>query len=200
MSIREQDHQPHEDQLLLQQIIQRDARALQSVVDRFGERIFRYGLRLTGDESIAEEVANDVLLEVWRSAEDFERRAKLSTWILGITRYVALNAIRRKRIETVGSSEVPEVEDESYDIQADVLSRERQRLNAELMAVIRQMSVEHRDVLELTFYHGCSYTEIAEIVNCPVSTVRTRMFYARQVLRKAMAAKHGSENMEQLNI
>ena len=182
-----------EDRDLMAELAQGNQAALRALADRYGERIYRYALRLTGSQSTAEELSNDVLLEAWRSAHRFAGRSKLSTWLLGIARHRALNANRGKRGIIVSLDDDPTagatieaelVQDGSHNVMAHEL--DRPRLKKILTEALKNLSAEHRDVLELTFYHGCTYQEIAEIVGCPQATVRTRMHYAKQKLHKAL--------------
>ncbi len=165
---------------LIAAIGQGDKQAFERLFQDFGERIFRYAYRLISNQTKAEEVTNDVMLEVWKNAAKFEARSKVSTWILGITRHVALNAVRRKEFDTVDLDNVPE---QPADIAVSpATERDRSTLKTELKAALAKLSPEHRDVVELTFFHGCSYLEIAEIVNCPPNTVKTRMHHAKKLL------------------
>ena len=169
-----------EQQTLVQQVAQGDKQAFQSLFQAFGERVFRYAYRLISNQTKAEEVTNDVMLEVWKNAARFEGRSKVSTWILGITRHVALNAVRRKEFDTVDLDDAPEPVAEVEATPA--VERDRTTLKAELKKALAQLSQEHRDVVELTFFHGCSYQEIAAIVDCPPNTVKTRMHHAKKLL------------------
>jgi RNA polymerase sigma-70 factor (ECF subfamily) len=104
----------------------------------------------------------------------------VSTWILGITRHLALNAVRRKSLDTVELSDAPEAVDD--DPATPAVERDREVLGRAVREALGSLSADHRDVIELTFFHGCTYQEIAEIVGCPENTVKTRMFHARKQL------------------
>jgi RNA polymerase sigma-70 factor (ECF subfamily) len=174
------------DAALLARIATGDQDALRSLYERYGERLFRYVHRLVGNESKAEEVTNDVMLEVWKNAARFEGRSRVSTWVIGIARYRALNAVRGKRLTEVDLDDVPEPSNGS-SLQSEQETFETQRdLRRLLSQALKTLSVEHRDVVELTFFHGFSYPEIARIVGCPENTVKTRMFHARRKLKKAL--------------
>lgn len=166
--------------VLVQRIGQGDRQAFEQLFRSFGERVFRYAYRLISSQTKAEEVTNDVMLEVWKSAPKFEGRSKVSTWILGITRHVALNAVRRKEFDTVDIDDAPEPVAEISATPA--VEQDRKRVREELVSALGKLSPEHRDVVELTFFHGCSYQEIADIVGCPPNTVKTRMHHAKKLL------------------
>ncbi len=168
-------------QALLQRIAQGDRRAFESLFTQQGDRVFRYAYRLINDQTKAEEVTNDVMLEVWKNAAKFEGRSKVSTWLLGITRHLALNAVRRKKLDTVDVDDVPDMVAPEQDTGAR--ETDGTTLKNTLHHALGKLSPEHRDVVELTFFHGCSYREIAEIVKCPENTVKTRMFHAKKQLQ-----------------
>lgn len=171
------------------QIAAGDKRAFERLFRQHGERIFRYVVRLISDPQKAEEVTNDVMLEVWKNAGRFESRSKVSTWLLGIARHRALNAVRRKQVATTDIDDAPAAVDDGQ------LNAEQQQEQAEeamalrdgLRVALGRLSPEHRDVVELTFFHGCSYSEIAQIAGCPENTVKTRMFHAKKQLRRILA-------------
>ncbi|MEZ5559314.1 MAG: sigma-70 family RNA polymerase sigma factor [Pseudomonadales bacterium] len=174
------------DQALIARIATGDKRAFEALFRVYGERVFRYAVRLISDPTRAEEVTNDVMLEVWKNAPRFEGRSRVSTWILGITRNLALNSIRRKALDTVTVDDAPPIADESTE-SAGAVALDRATLSQGIRAALSQLSQDHRDVVELTFFHGCSYEEIAEIVGCPEGTVKTRMFHARKQLHTLLA-------------
>lgn len=186
MSVDEQAER--RDAQLLARIAQGDEQALKALFERFGERVFRYAHRLINEVSKAEEVTNDVMLEVWKNAGRFEGRSQVSTWIIGIARNVALNAVRGKRLPLVDMEQVAEPADETAGMDGVDAAEQQSHLHDLLRAALRTLSVEHRDVVELTFFHGFSYPEIAEIVGCPENTVKTRMFHAKRKLRRALGA------------
>ena len=175
-----------QDQALVARIAAGDRAAFEQLFREYGERVFRYTHRLISDVTKAEEVTNDVMLEVWKTAARFEGRSKVSTWILGITRHLALNAVRRKQLDTVDVDDAPPIADEA-DTPA-TLDHDRNVLKAALTQALGKLSTDHRDVIELTFFHDKSYQEIAEIVGCPENTVKTRMFHARKQLKGYLAA------------
>ena len=165
-----------------------DKAAFETLFSTYGERVFRYAYRMISDVSRAEEVTNDVMMEIWKNAGKFEGRSKVSTWILGITRHLALNAVRGKKLDTMDIDDAPEIADDSQSAQAGALARDTDALKQDLRAALGQLSDDHRDVVELTFFQGCSYQQIAEIVGCPENTVKTRMFHARKQLKEILLA------------
>ena len=90
-----------------------DRRAFDELYREYGPRIFRFAYRLIHDRTKAEEVVNDVMLEIWKHAAHFERRSSVSTWIFGITRHRTLNAVRGKALQLAPVDEAAEIPDET---------------------------------------------------------------------------------------
>jgi len=169
-----------EEQRWIGQIANRDRAALKLLYDRYAPRVFRFVIRMMKDEAKAQELVNDVMLEVWKGAAGFEGRSAVSTWILGIARFRTLNALRGYKPATVDLDDSPEQADPASDPN---MQQDRAQLKPLLRQALDRLSPEHREVLELTFFQGCSCREIAEIVQCPENTVKTRMFHARNKLK-----------------
>jgi RNA polymerase sigma-70 factor (ECF subfamily) len=163
----------------LRQIARGDRAAFEKLYASYAPRVFRFLHRMLRDTALAEEATNDVLVEVWKSAGRFEGRSAASTWILGIARFRALNLLRGRRPPTDPLEQASEVA--LPEPGGTVQDRRTRELR--LRSSMEHLSPEHREVLELTFFHGCSYREIAEIAQCPENTVKTRMFHAKRRLR-----------------
>jgi RNA polymerase sigma-70 factor (ECF subfamily) len=124
-------------------------------------------------------VLNDTLLVIWNRPDSFSGRSKLSTWVFGIAYRKALKAMRRQdqpiedeHAESRPSSETPADE-----------RLERSEVSRTLSKAISELSPDHRAVVDLCYFNELGYREIAEIVDCPVDTVKTRMFHARRHLK-----------------
>ena len=118
---------------------------------------------------------------VWQDASRFELRSKVSTWIFGIAWHKALKALERQKRE--GPPLPPPTEIERPDDEASALE-----VREWLSLALDRLSSDQRLVVELTFFVGCSYQEIARIAHCPVNTVKTRMFHARHRLRDILVS------------
>jgi len=169
---------------LLDRVGDRDRRAFEVLYHRYHRRLFGYLLRLTaGRVEMVEEVLNDAMLVVWRSASDFRGRSRVSTWVFGIAYRKALKALaRRKRQRETNEDEAPEPVapgGPEHDLDRGETARA-------VSAALASLPAEQRAVVELTYYRQLPYREIAEIVGCPVNTVKTRMFHARRRLRELL--------------
>jgi RNA polymerase sigma-70 factor (ECF subfamily) len=158
---------------------------MQVLFARYHVRVFRFVLRVVRDESVAEDLISDVFLDVWRQAGRFERRSAVSTWILAIARFKALSAIRRKPDEELDEEAAAAIEDPSDDPEVAVEKKDKSSV---LRKALSGLSAEHREVIDLVYYHEKSVEEVAEIIGIPENTVKTRMFYARKRLAELLKA------------
>jgi len=130
-------------------------------------------------DAVVEEVLNDTMMVVWRRADAFDGRSRLSTWIFGIAYRKALKALSRMDLP-VDDADLPESPDPAPgpESRAGFV-----QLRGRLQQAMNELSVDHRAVIELCYFHDMSHGEIADVVGCPPETVKTRMFYARRRLR-----------------
>lgn len=176
------------DAVLIDRIAKEDRSAFELLYRRHYTKVYHFVFRMVKQKETAEEVVDDTFFAVWRGAGAFAARSAVSTWLLGIAHRQALKALERSR----RSIEVA-FEDEQLDAFADGRGDADPQVNAAadqmgtlLHRGIEGLSQSHRSVIELAAM-GHSAIEIAEIVECPEATVRTRMFHARQQLRKVLA-------------
>lgn len=165
----------------LERVAEGDRRAFERLYRAYYPRIFGYVLRVCRRPDLVEEVVSDTLLTVWRSAARFDGRSRVSTWVFGIAYRKTLKRLARR-----DGRETPIADgDAAEPAVAPVGSRrlERGELRAALDRALADLSPEQRAVVELAYFHDLSYLEVAEIVGCPVNTVKTRMFHARRKLR-----------------
>jgi RNA polymerase sigma-70 factor (ECF subfamily) len=173
-----------DDERLLARIGEGDLEAFETLYARFTRRIYGFVLRVTRNPELVEEAVSDTFLAIWRSAASFDGRSRASTWIFGVAYRKALRAVGRRRpVETVLPEQVTLVDEERARPDASCARREEAEL---LDRALRTLPAEQRVVIELTYFQGLSYPEIAAVVACPVNTVKTRMFHARRKLRAAL--------------
>jgi RNA polymerase sigma-70 factor (ECF subfamily) len=181
---------PRTDEALLAAVAKGDVTAFEELHRKYFPKLMHFARRITDNAESAEEVANDALMTVWRTADRFQGRSKPSSWIFGIAYRMSLKQ-RQKLGKRKGDVELDEglVADGS-DTETAVMHK------TDLAAALQQLTPELRAVVELTYYNGYLYTEIAEILECPVGTVKTRMMTARKRLREMLSdeAHQSSEN------
>jgi RNA polymerase sigma-70 factor (ECF subfamily) len=171
---------------LLRRVGAHDRKAFESLYHLYYRRLFSYLLKVTRRADLVEEVLNDVMLAIWKGAAGFDGRSRPSTWIFGIAYHKALKALSR-RTSAAFDTATPEREPaEPVDHEEPESLLARRELAGVLGQALRALPPEQRTVVELTYYYGLPYQEIAEIMGCPVNTVKTRMFHARRRLKEIL--------------
>lgn len=168
---------------LLQRIIRKDRQAFQQLYIAYHERLYRFMFRMLHQHEQVSELVNDVMLIVWQKAGDFRAQSKLSTWIMGIAHRTALKAYQRnkkQRQQYASDHELAHISDHPHTGPESTTSLDL--LQQQIQQGLETLSAEKRSVVELTM-QGYSYPEIADIIECPVNTVKTRMFHARKALK-----------------
>jgi len=177
---------------LLQRIVRKDKQALEEMYLAYYHRIFQFALRMVRKQEIAEEVVNDVMYVVWQQAKSFKGQSKPSTWLLGIAYRKSLKALRSSKRDVSMTMEdeeaITNIPDSNWAANPEI-SFANAEFSAHLKKGLGLLSVHHRSVVELTAL-GYSYVEIAKIVDCPVNTVKTRMFHARRLLKQILTEMH----------
>ena len=179
--------QPALDETLIQRIAAGDRSAMQVLYARHSVRVFRYVLRLVRDQALADDLIGDTFLDVWQQAGRFEGRASVSTWLIGIARFKALSALRRRSHKSLDEETTNELPDEADDPETVEQKRGKSRV---LRDCINALSRDHREIIDLVYYHEKSIDEVATLVGIPENTVKTRLFHARKRLAE-MAKTQG---------
>jgi RNA polymerase sigma-70 factor (ECF subfamily) len=173
------------DEALIGRIATGDKVAMQVLFARHHVRVYRFVLRLVRDQTKAEDLISEVFLDVWRQAGKFEARSAVSTWLLAIARYKALSALRRRPDEELDEETAAAIEDPGDNPETALEKKDKGEI---LRKCLTALSPEHREIIDLVYYHEKSVEEVAEIVKIPENTVKTRMFYARKRLSELLKA------------
>lgn len=152
-----------------------DERAFETFYRRYRRYLERFIYQITRRNDLVEDVISEVMLAVWQQAARTERLARASTWLLGIANFKALHALRKAGV-SVSDAAVDDPGD-------DALGQRELEQDDLMMAALRSLSAEQRAVLELVYFHGLHYDDIARVLDCPENTVKTRVFHARKRLR-----------------
>jgi len=171
------------DEALIARIAGGDRLAMQVLFARHHVRVYRFVLRLVRNEATAEDLISDVFLDIWRQAGKFEGRSAVTTWMLGIARFKALSALRRRQEDELDDETAERIEDQSDDPETALSKKDT---GAVLRECLTKLTAEHREVIDLVYYHEKSVEEVAEITGIPAATVKTRMFYARKKLSELL--------------
>jgi RNA polymerase sigma-70 factor, ECF subfamily len=171
------------DEVLISRIAGGDRLAMQVLYARHHVRVYRFVLRLVRNEATAEDLISEVFLDIWRQAGKFEGRSAASTWMLSIARFKALSALRRRPEEELDDEMVEQIKDHADDPETALEKKEK---GSALRQCLTKLSADHREIIDLVYYHEKSVEEVAEIVGIPEATVKTRMFYARKKLSELL--------------
>lgn len=161
----------------------RDVRAFEQLYKAYHARLTRFLTNLLRRPHLVEEVLNDTMMVVWDRIDGFAGESRLSTWMFGIAYRQGLGALRR--LDEPVDDERTETAADEGDAPDAAMVRESSR--RALNVAIEGLSAPHRAVVNLTYQQEFGYREIAEIMDCPVDTVKTRMFHARRHLKQALA-------------
>jgi RNA polymerase sigma-70 factor (ECF subfamily) len=160
--------------------------AMQVLFSRHHTRVYRFVLRLLGNEAVAQDLTSEVFLSVWQQASRFQARSTFSTWLLAIARNKTLTELRRRH-DVPDDGKDTETADPADDPEVTYAVKRRGEI---LRKCLTRLSREHREIIDLVYYHEKSVQEVAEIMDIPRNTVKTRMFYARKKLSKLLET-HG---------
>lgn len=175
-------HDP--DWILIRKMAEGDIRALNELYARYGSMILAFLRARTGDQVLAEEILQDVMLAAWNSAAKFEARSKVKTWLLVIARNRAINAQRRKQLPVIDISNVFNLStDDTSPLEAAVRSDRRDAVRT----AIEQLPEAQREVLVLVFYHQLTGPEVAEVLDISEGTVKSRLHRAKEMLRRVLS-------------
>jgi len=181
-STNQQDEEDFQD---LTGAAKQDLLAFERLYKRFDKRVYHYLKVLVLDRALAEEILVDTMTAVWNGAGTFSRRSRVSTWIFGIARNKALDALRKNKRDQLHvplddivelPSSQPTIPDEIQRNQTSVLMKQ----------ALTMLSREHQEILRLVFYEELPYEEIASLLSISVNTVKTRVYYAKQHLKKCL--------------
>ncbi len=180
--IRDRDN--GEELRLLHQVAAGDKSALTQLYLAYHARLFKFVFRLTHCYATADELVNDIMLVVWEKAGSFRAESKVSTWIFGIAYKQTMRRVTRKQLMFYP---LTEFEDSGYDHDATMEIEDWVHQGINALPAAQQLTVI------LVVYLGLSYEETAEVTDCPVNTVKTRMFHARRKLKEHLSASAESK-------
>ncbi len=169
------------DRQLLRRVAQGDEEALGILYQRHSRSLYNYLLRLIHEPALAEDLLQEVFVAAWQGAGRFRGRSKVTTWLFRIAHNQAVSWLRCRKRECT----LEKVADLAVEGSPAEQMMGRWRADR-IQAALEQLSPKHRAVLELAFYHELSYQDIAEVVGCPVGTVKSRVSYARHYLQEAL--------------
>ena len=180
------------DKELLQQIINQNEKAMEQFYHRFSSLVYRFALRTLKTPMDASEIVNEVMMDVWRKADSFADKSSVKTWLLSITHHKAVDLVRKNvRHDHEDDDALAEIADPVCPISdlQDAASNEKY-----ISQCLAELSENHRQVVQLTFYDELSYPEIAEALSIPSGTVKTRMMHAKKQLMACLSRLFNRES------
>jgi len=172
-----------DDASLLAQVQRGDEQAMAALFDRYSKIVYSVALRVLRDPAAAEDVLQEIFMQVWRNPTSFiATRGSLGGWLAVVSRNRSIDALRRKR----PTEQVEEMALASNYNLAD--EAERNSLMEKARGIIHLLPVEQRKTLEMAFFDGLTHSEIAEMTGDPLGTVKTRIRSGLTTLRKALTA------------
>jgi RNA polymerase sigma factor (sigma-70 family) len=173
------------DKALLSLVASSDEQALAELYDRFGRVAYGLALRILRDEALAQDAVQEAFLAIWRNADRFlAERAKASTWILTLVHRRAVDLVRRedrRRAEPLETAPEPAAAETVEDEAALGFQRRV------VQEALRRLPPEQREALELGYYGGLTQSELAERLDQPLGTIKSRMFTGLNRLRDLLA-------------
>ena len=173
------------DARLIARIVSGDRKAFETLYRLYHPRLSHFLIRMVRRPAVVEEVLNDTMLIVWNRADTYNGRSKVSTWIFAIAYRRALKALRR--LDEPMEDTFAERRESGEPGPEQQLGQTQVR--AVLSDALLQLSADHRTVVDLAYFHEMGYREIAEIMDCPVDTIKTRMYHARRNLRARLSGQ-----------
>jgi RNA polymerase sigma-70 factor, ECF subfamily len=180
------------DEILMQRIARNDTAAFDALFLRHRRAVFSFALRMVGDRPAAEDLTQECFLRVWRARERYQPTAAFRTWLFTIARRLALDELKRRETHPVVLATVAADDEDSTGMvesyarideanpQEIVIARELARV---LVRALRDLPEEFREAAILRDVEGLSYDEIAEVLGCPLGTVKSRLNSARKRLQ-----------------
>ncbi len=180
------------DEELMARLSYRDMRAFEALYDRYETLVYSTALRVTADTHLAEDVAQETFLRLWRSPDLYiPERGRFGTWLLSAARNRAIDHVRsrgrRQKRET--RVEAPQKEPAASETADPALAAQLSDVRRTVMAALRTLPAEQRQAIELAYYKGHTQQEIAGLLNQPLGTIKTRIRLGMQKLRKALATE-----------
>jgi len=176
------------DVALIGRVAAGDLHAFETLFRIYHPRLDRFLSLMTARRTLVEEVLNDTMFVVWRRSRTYNGQSKVSTWIFAIAYRTALKALRDQD-EPVETDPADELSSEDPGPEQQLMA---EQIRAQVFRGLEALSAEQRSVLVLTYFHDLPYQEIARIVDCPIDTVKTRVFHGRRRLRALLQADPGA--------
>lgn len=171
------------DLMLVTAIRSGDQGAMAALYDRYSSIVYAIALRVLQDTGAAEDVLQDIFMQLWRNPGAFDAsRGNMAAWLAVIARHRAIDSLRRRRPEN-------DIEDVIVSVEPDMASdADRSRTMDKVRGALETMSASQRNALEMAYFEGLTHAEIAQKTGEPLGTIKTRIRTGLLSLRKVLAA------------
>ena len=190
MAIFKKDYSKIADENLLKLIVQQDDLAFEALYERYKIRLYRYFIRMCGNETQAQDLLQDLFLRLFQKADLYEERYKFSTWIYTMAYRLFINQVRKKSFARMVTEENIQLDNTytSDDVNTFESALEHKFFKEKLDVVLQTFDAEKFNTFILRFQQGLNVSEIADIMECPVGTVKSRLHYTIKEISHQMAA------------
>jgi RNA polymerase sigma-70 factor (ECF subfamily) len=186
------DYPDLSDEELMARLTYRDMKAFETLYERYGTLVYSIGLRVMGDAHLAEDVAQETFLRLWRAPERYvPERGRFGTWLLSATRNRAIDQVRQRgrRQKRETTTEAPQKEPPASEMADPALLAQLSDVRRTVKTALQTLPAEQRQVIELAYYGGYTQQEIAGVLDQPLGTIKTRIRLGMHKLRAALAAE-----------
>ncbi|MFM7680145.1 MAG: RNA polymerase sigma factor [Roseiflexaceae bacterium] len=180
-----------DDQLVIIAVAQGDSQALEVLYDRYSAVVYRLAFRMLKNREQSEEIVQEVFWRVWRRSASFEReRGRVAQWIFGIAHNLCIDELRRMRArpnpvyDNDENPIIPQLVDDHVDVPATAWANEQRRV---IISALASLPTAQRQAIELAYFNGLSHQEIAEHLDRPLGTIKTRVRLGLQKLGTLLA-------------
>ena len=171
---------------LLKACVPDNEEAFAALYQRYEKRVFQYLMTVVNDATLAEETLVEVMLALWKGLKTFQGQSKVSTWIFGIAHHKAVDALRKVTSQQRGGTPLHEIAETAESGHNPYEEAQQQRMATLTNQALTTLTPDHREIIHMAFYEELSYPEIADLLHIPVNTVKTRVYYAKQQLKKSL--------------
>jgi RNA polymerase sigma-70 factor (ECF subfamily) len=169
---------------LIKACVPNNEEAFAILYQRYEKRVFQYLMTMMNEAPLAEETLVEVMLAIWKCLHTFQEQSKVSTWIFGIAHHKAVDALRKVTRQQRGGMPLEDIVETVESNENPLEDTQQKRMAALTNQALTTLSPDHREIVHMAFYEELSYPEIAELLDIPVNTVKSRVYYAKQQLKK----------------
>jgi len=180
---------------LIKACVPNNEEAFAILYQRYEKRVFQYLMTIMNEAALAEETLVEVMLALWKGLNSFQGQSKVSTWIFGIAHHKAVDALRKVTSQQRGRMPLEDIVENTESNENPLNEAQHKRMAALTNQGLMTLSPDHREILHMAFYEELSYSEIAALLDIPVNTVKTRVHYAKQQLKKSLLRQGVTEEM-----